>query len=165
MFESKKRKSKFDKTNPMRTMKKLMMIFLSLPLFLATHAFAQGDDSDVIKQMNNQWLQSYPKRDTTTLSRILAHDFVMISPTGKKLSKGDVLQNVLTPDQQIINVTIDSTDLQIVNNVGLLTAYTSFVLKDKEKILKGKNCYSDVYIKRKGTWVAINGHETLLELK
>ncbi|MCF0065181.1 nuclear transport factor 2 family protein [Dyadobacter chenwenxiniae] len=146
-------------------MRKLLTIILSLPLLLTAPAFAQGDDSDVIKQMNTQWLQSYPKRDTASLSRILADDFVMISPTGKKLSKTDVLRNVLTPDQQIINVTIDSTDLQIVNNVGLLTAYTSFVMKDKEKIRKGKNCYSDVYIKRKGTWVAINAHETLLELK
>ncbi|MCF2505674.1 nuclear transport factor 2 family protein [Dyadobacter sp. CY107] len=146
-------------------MKKLLTLILSMPLFYIAPALAQVDDSAVIKQMNTQWLQSYPKRDTAALSRILANDFIMISPTGKKLSKADILQNVLTPDQQIINVSIDSTDLQIVNNVGLLTAYTSFVLKDKEKILKGKNCYSDVYIKRKGTWVAINAHVTLLELK
>lgn len=146
-------------------MKKLLTLILSMPLLYIAPAFAQVDDSAVIKQMNTQWLQSYPKRDTAALSRILANDFIMISPTGKKLSKADILQNVLTPDQQIINVSIDSTDLQIVNNVGLLTAYTSFVLKDKEKILKGKNCYSDVYIKRKGTWVAINAHATLLELK
>lgn len=131
----------------------------------ATSLFAQSDDSALIKQLNTQWLQSYPKRDTAAVSRILADDFIMISQTGKKLSKNDVIKDLLTPDRQIINIAIDSMNLQIVNNVGLLTAYTSFVLRDKEKILKGKNVYSDVYIKRKGTWVAINGHETLLELK
>ncbi|MCF2499210.1 nuclear transport factor 2 family protein [Dyadobacter chenhuakuii] len=146
-------------------MKKSLNIILCLSLLSATPVFAQGDDSALIKQLNTQWLQSYPKRDTAAVSKILADDFIMISQTGKKLSKNDVIKDLLTPDRQIINVAIDSMDLQIVNNVGLLTAYTSFVLRDKEKILKGKNVYSDVYIKRKGTWVAINGHETLLELK
>ncbi|MCF2493141.1 MULTISPECIES: nuclear transport factor 2 family protein [Dyadobacter] len=146
-------------------MKKSLNIILCLSLLSATTVFAQGDDSALIKQLNTQWLQSYPKRDTAAVSKILADDFIMISQTGKKLSKNDVIKDLLTPDRQIINVAIDSMDLQIVNNVGLLTAYTSFVLRDKEKILKGKNVYSDVYIKRKGTWVAINGHETLLELK
>ncbi|MCE7072922.1 nuclear transport factor 2 family protein [Dyadobacter sp. CY327] len=146
-------------------MKKSINIILCLSLLSATPVFAQGDDSALIKQLNTQWLQSYPKRDTAAVSKILADDFIMISQTGKKLSKNDVIKDLLTPDRQIINVAIDSMDLQIVNNVGLLTAYTSFVLRDKEKILKGKNVYSDVYIKRKGTWVAINGHETLLELK
>ncbi|WP_026628943.1 nuclear transport factor 2 family protein [Dyadobacter alkalitolerans] len=146
-------------------MKKSLNIILCLSLLFATPIFAQGDDSALIKQLNTQWLQSYPKRDTAAVSKILADDFIMISQTGKKLSKNDVIKDLLTPDRQIINVAIDSMDLQIVNNVGLLTAYTSFVLRDKEKVLKGKNVYSDVYIKRKGTWVAINGHETLLELK
>lgn len=146
-------------------MKKSLNIILCLSLLSATTVFAQGDDSALIKQLNTQWLQSYPKRDTAAVSKILADDFIMISQTGKKLSKNDVIKDLLTPDRQIINVAIDSMDLQIVNNVGLLTAYTSFALRDKEKILKGKNVYSDVYIKRKGTWVAINGHETLLELK
>ncbi|MCF2489404.1 nuclear transport factor 2 family protein [Dyadobacter sp. CY347] len=146
-------------------MKKSLNIIICLSLLFATPVLAQGDDSALIKHLNTQWLQSYPKRDTAAVSRILADDFVMISQTGKKLSKNEVLKDLLTPDRQIINVTIDSMDLQIVNNVGLLTAYTSFVLRDKEKILKGKNVYSDVYIKRKGLWVAINGHETLMELK
>lgn len=146
-------------------MKKSLNIILCLLLLSATSLLAQSDDSALIKQLNTQWLQSYPKRDTAAVSRILADDFIMISQTGKKLSKNDVIKDLLTPDRQIINIAIDSMNLQIVNNVGLLTAYTSFVLRDKEKILKGKNVYSDVYIKRKGTWVAINGHETLLELK
>jgi hypothetical protein len=33
------------------------------------------------------------------------------------------------------------------------------------KDITGKNCYQDVYIKRKGRWVAIAAHVTLLGME
>ncbi len=143
-------------------MKKFLFLFLLIIAYKNT--FGQQKDIDLLTKLNQDWLNSYLTKDTVTLSKIFADDFILINPKGTKMTKSDILSNVVK--QETISVKIDSNEVRMVTNeVAIITAYTTFVLKADGKEITGKNCYQDVYIKRRGKWSAISAHVTLLGMK
>jgi uncharacterized protein (TIGR02246 family) len=138
----------------------------SLLLFVPFFAVAQSSDIATLKQLNEDWIHSYPGKDTVTLSKILADDLVMITPTGSKMSKKDILTNTASANQQIVSTHVDSIEIRLLgDNVGLVIAKVSFVTKTNGQEITGHNCYLDVYEKRNGKWLAVAAHVTLLSMK
>jgi hypothetical protein len=143
------------------------MTKLLLSILLTTilgNTFSQNKDIEELTRLNQDWLNSYHKKDTATLNKIFAYDFVLISPKGAKMTKRDIIDNL--NKQETVSINIDSIDVHLLTqNVGLITAYTTFVLKIDDKEITGQNCYQDVYIKRKDKWFAVAAHVTLLNMK
>jgi uncharacterized protein (TIGR02246 family) len=142
-------------------MTKLLLSILLVAIF--QNAFSQNKDIEELTKLNQDWLNSYPKKDSATLAEIFAEDFVLISPKGTKMTKYDIISNL--DKQETVLIKIDSVDVKLLTTeVGLLTAYTTFVLKVDDKEVTGKNCYQDVYVKRKGKWLAVAAHVTLISM-
>jgi uncharacterized protein (TIGR02246 family) len=141
---------------------KLIVCILLTALF--QNASSQQSDIDMLTALNRDWLNSYSTTDTATLNKIFADDFVLITPNGSKMSKQYIIANL--SEQKISSVKIDSIDVRILtSNVGLITAYTTFVLKADGKEITGRNCYQDVYLKRNKKWMAVAAHVTLLKMQ
>ena len=140
-------------------------IFISvLFVLILQNAFSQKSDIEKLTELNQDWISLSIKKDTAAFAKIFADDFVLISPTGTKRTKWDIVKNILYQDIKSQN--IDSINVRLLSNdVGLITCYTTFVLISDGKEVTGKNCYQDVYIKRKDRWFAIAAHVTLLNMK
>ena len=144
---------------------KTVLVFSALIIFFSFASVAQSRDAETIKQLNQDWLNALPKRDSLTLSKILADDFIMIGANGSTQTKKDNLTNLMSPSIETKSVEIDSVKARLLTtDVGMVTAWTSFVLSINGKEMTGKNCYQDVYMKRKNKWVAVSAHVTLLEM-
>lgn len=141
-----------------------MLKYLLVPGFfvLFQSSFSQNHDIEVLKKMNSDWIHSTLKKDTSVVSKIFAEDMIMITASGKKMTRTDLLKNAANQNVEAVN--IDSADVRLLtSNVGIVTAYLSFtVLEGGEKVM-GKNCYQDVYVKRKNRWYAVAAHVTLLK--
>jgi len=143
-------------------MKKLFIPILLTAIF--ENAFCQNTDIEELTKLNQKWLNTYLTKDTTTLSRIFSDDFVLISPTGSKMTKHDIISRLNKQETTAIN--IDSINVRLLtSDVGLITAYITFALKENGKDMTGQNCYQDVYVKRKDQWYAVAAHVTLLGMK
>jgi hypothetical protein len=80
------------------------------------------------------------------------------------MTKKDIIGNL--DKQETMSAKIDSVDVKLLtDNVGVVIAYTTFVLKSDGKEMTGQNCYQDIYVKRKGKWMAVTAHVTLLSFK
>lgn len=137
-----------------------MNFFLLLVvLLIGQFAFSQNKDVTALMGLNQAWLDCYPTRDTTTLGRILADDFRLISPSGAKMSKMDVMKNVAKSDP--VSIKIDSVDVRLLTtDVAIITAYASIATNPSGKANPARNCYQDVYMKREGKWMAVAAHVT-----
>jgi uncharacterized protein (TIGR02246 family) len=145
-------------------MKWNIRIVIGLSLLASLPISAQNKDIETLTNLNKAWIDSYPRQDTATLKEIFADDFVLISPAGTKMTKQNILSNL--SKQKISSAKVDSVQVRLLTkDVGIVTAYTTFVLSAEEKEVTGKNCYQDVYVKRKGKWFAVSAHVTLLNLK
>jgi|SRR6185295_7022378 len=144
---------------------KVVLLLGALNVIFSFNSFGQSQDIGTIKQLNQDWLNALPKRDSSTLSKILADDFIMIGANGSTQTKKDNLANLMSPSIETKSVEIDSVKARLLTtDVGMVTAWTSFVLSINGKEMTGKNCYQDVYMKRKNKWVAVSAHVTLLEM-
>jgi len=141
------------------------MFIGALLLFYSSFSFAQSNDVEALKKLNEDWIHSYPGKDTATLSKIFADDMIMITPNGTRMSKKEQLINTASPGQQIESANVDSVEVRLLGNVGLVMAKASFVSKAGGKEMTGQTCYLDVYEKRNGKWVAVAAHVTLLGMK
>ena len=137
-------------------------LLLCLLLITSLHtAFAQNKDIELLKQLNSDWISSYPKKDAATLKNILGDDFVLINGKGVKMMKADIIGNL--SKMQIVSAHVDSASVRLLNaETGIVTGYASFVLKDGGKEVTGRTCYQDVYVKRKDKWQAVSAHVTNL---
>lgn len=134
-----------------------------IPVFCCLNCFAQNKDAETLKKLNADWIASYVTRDTAKMSSIFGNDLVLINPSGKKYHKRDILKGVVNPKQQFLSTHVDSVEVRLFGNVGIINAKTSATVKSEGKTSMSKVCYMDVYEKRKGRWYAVAAHVTLLD--
>ena len=135
---------------------------LTIAMLVGLSVSAQSDDAAAIKALNVAWIHAYMTKDTAVVSRIWADDIVLINPSGKKVTKPEMLHNLVSgPDFQ--SSVVDTADVRLVGNVGLIMAHVSFTFALDGKVTTGHTGYLDVYEKRKGNWVCIAAHDTSLD--
>jgi uncharacterized protein (TIGR02246 family) len=141
-------------------MKKLLPVLTGI--LCCYNCFAQNKDEAAIKKLNADWIASYVTRDTATMSKIFAEDLVLVNPAGKKYHKKDILHGVVSPGQKYLSTKVDSADVRLFGNIGIINAKITATVKADKKTTTSKVCYMDVYEKRKGRWYAVAAHVTLL---
>lgn len=135
----------------------LLGIFL---LAIAPACLAQSADIATIKQLNEDWIGNYVKKDPATFERIFAGDFFLINPAGKRYSRADVLKGLA--GNAVSSAKVDTSEVQIHGNIALIHARCSFTTVVNGKETTGQTDYLDVYEKRKGRWWAIAAHVNFL---
>ncbi|HLY72264.1 MAG TPA: nuclear transport factor 2 family protein [Puia sp.] len=143
----------------------MIKCFFSFLMMIASqNVFSQSNDADRLRKLNYDWIHSYVTKDSVTFSRIFADDFILISPIGTKFTKKQTIANLLK--QEITSARVDTIDVRLITgDVGIITAYITFVSKADGKDITGRTCYQDIYIKRKGKWLAVSAHVTSLGSK
>lgn len=141
-------------------MKKLLPVLAGILCYC--NCFAQNKDEKMIKKLNEDWIASYVTKDTATMSRIFANDLILVNPAGKKFYKKDILKGVVAPGQQCLSSKVDSADVRLFGNVGIINAKITVAMKADGKTSVIKTSYMDVYEKRNGRWYVVAAHVTRL---
>jgi uncharacterized protein (TIGR02246 family) len=142
-------------------MKKLLIVLIGI--FFYFDSTAQNKDAETLKKLNADWIASYVTKDSATMSRIFADDLVLTNPSGRAMSKGEILKGLMSPDQQFLSTKVDTVDVRLFGNIGIINAKITGVVKANDKTITVRTCYMDVYEKRKGRWYAVAAHVTLLD--
>jgi ketosteroid isomerase-like protein len=139
------------------------ILMFGLAVIFQCQLYAQNKSVETLKRMNEDWIRSYPSKDSATLERIFAKDFMLISPDGNKMTRRDVIRNLRR--QEILSVNIDSADVRMLDEkIGVVTAYMTFVVKVDNTLKTGRTCYQDIYMQRKKRWWAVAAHVSLLSI-
>jgi len=139
----------------------LPVIFCLLFPLLSVGQNRETQEIEAIKKINERWLNTYTKRDSATLSKILANDFVLIAQNGLPQTRQDVLSGMLSPNMETISIKIDSVNVRLLSaDIAILNGWSTFVYKFDGNQMTGITSYQDIYAKRKGRWVAVAAHVT-----
>jgi ketosteroid isomerase-like protein len=129
-------------------------------------AFSQPNDLEIIKKTNLDWIHAYPKKDTAALSRIFADDIIFINTLGVRLKKNEILLRIMEPGREYVSATLDSLlEAKIIGNTCIVIGKTTFVRKLEGVQSEIKSSYMSIYEKRKGKWLIVASHFTLLNAK
>jgi ketosteroid isomerase-like protein len=139
-------------------------LFILFSIFITNHSYAQSKDAETIKKLNRDWLNSIIKRDTASLSKILAEDFLLINPGGMKQNKAENLANLRIPNMQVLSINIDSSEVKMLSaDIGIINVWTNNQISADGKKKTLLISYQDVYRKRKNKWQAVAAHVMLLK--
>ncbi|MGA9529457.1 MAG: nuclear transport factor 2 family protein [Terriglobales bacterium] len=112
---------------------------------------ASDADRNQIIQLERDWTQSFISMDVAANERILADDFFGTEPTGRRVTKGDIIAEVKT-GEPLLSGHLNEDDVTIRFYGGTAVVNGSSMWKRKSDGKKGRYIWTDVFVKRKGQW-------------
>lgn len=106
-------------------------------------------DEERLRQLDDAWGEAYQHKDTATLERLLADDWLGYTPTGQSITKWQLLETVpLNPAAQL---TFDEFSLHLYGDTavtrGRLTAVSDTETREQR--------FMRVWAKRQDVWQAV----------
>ena len=114
-----------------------------------------GNVENALMQMERDWTDAGVKKDTATLDRILADDWVGIDSEGKAETKTQSLERIKSPDSTTDSATVAEMKVRIFGNTAVVTGINVEKSQAKGKDTSGRYVWTDVFVKRNGRWQAV----------
>lgn len=134
-----------------------LLLFLSVP---AARLVAQGKAGgstaeDSVRALESTRRQALLRADTTTLSRLVADEFIEISRLGKLRTRADNIREIASGDLRITSVKYDSLTVRIYGDVAILrgVAYNTGTFFGTP--FSGALRYTRIFVRRDGRWQAV----------
>ena len=119
---------------------------------------ATQTDIGVLTALNRDYLQSVQNGDVGRFDKILADDFLCSNPDGSLVDKNQFLGQTARP-VTITGLEAQDVRVRILGDVAIIHARTSYTTADGEQRY---GCYTDVWARRNGKWLAVSAHVTRL---
>lgn len=120
---------------------------------------ARASDEQQLTKIENDWADSYVKRDSSFVQRIAADDFSFIGPDGNMVNKADYVKS-LTGDTVFTGFKIDNLKIRTYGDAAIVIGLATISAKTKGEDESGQYSFTDVFVKQKGEWKAVSGQVT-----
>jgi ketosteroid isomerase-like protein len=141
-----------------------------LPALIATGAMLvsppagrspQGDDPKVVAALDTKYQAAVKAHDASTMDRILADDFVLVTGRGVVQGKADLLKEARAKDVVYEHQEDTQQTVRLWGSTGVVTALLWVRGTDKGKPFDYKLWFSDTYVKTPGGWRYVFGQASL----
>ena len=113
---------------------------------------------EALAELNAQYIESVVEVDLGRFDALLAGDFYCSNPDGTVVDKQEFLGRLGT-SVPLAYIDVDDLRIRIMGDVAIIHGKTTIGFADGTR---GEGCYTDVWIKRNGQWLAVSAHVTRL---
>jgi hypothetical protein len=133
-------------------------------------ACAQGlsethSDSEVVGHLMYKWLHALKTRDVNALESIMADDFVTTNADGSVNSKEEEIAPFRSPGLQFDSISYQGLSITLFGTTAIVRGIGAFVGKASWGSFSSRERFTDVFLKRRGTWQAISSHSSAMRKK
>jgi hypothetical protein len=132
----------------------MLTVLVTIPFPVAA---GESPKAVVILNLEERWLTAIATGDAKTLGTILAANFVHINYRGKLTHHSDALEAAKMRKRYVEHTSEQTVDFAgataIVHGINTVTQAGKVVLRLR---------YTDVFVLRSGTWLALSAQETTL---
>ena len=131
---------------------------------------AQGHEAQVqreqeLRQVEKKWDTAIVARDIPVLDDILNDDFQFIDSAGNVHSKAEILEGIKSSKATTEPFETEDVQVRVYGTTAILTGrFTQRVIYEG-KTYTGQFRYTDVYVKREGSWRAVSAHASRIPEK
>lgn len=106
--------------------------------------------------------QANIRRDKAYFERIEADEFIFTDSGGGITTKAEDVASLDKPagDIRLVSYDVDEMRVDIYGDTAVVTGRTTTVSRGKDREITGKSRFTDVFVKRKGTWQIVAGHSS-----
>jgi ketosteroid isomerase-like protein len=115
-------------------------------------------DLDLLRTLNQAYLDNVLHGDVEGFRRILADDFLASLPDGALLTKEQFLARTGGP-RTLSRLTADDVRIRVLGQIAIIHAETHFTTLGGQE---GRGRYTDIWEKRAAGWLAVAAHVTRL---
>jgi ketosteroid isomerase-like protein len=123
-----------------------------------------GSTEDEIRRVEIEWGDAFERRDMETLDRLMADDYILTDPLGSVRTKAESLAAIERNEVQFESTKSDNVKVRINGDTAVVTGRSTFRGRYKGWSMAGQYQYTDVLVKRRGSWQAVSSHITAVGL-
>jgi uncharacterized protein (TIGR02246 family) len=134
--------------------------FLSLVLSAAVPIQAQQakTDSDsaisqTLQAIERAWLNAEKNHDASTFEKLVADDWIAISPDGKSQTKDERAAEIKTA--HVVSATLGEMKVRVFGDTAVVTGTDNEITMTDGKKSSDHYVWTDVFVKRNGKWLAV----------
>lgn len=134
------------------------MVFESVRAQRGSHSNSRGETSGPaveLKQMEQDWADSYKANDAEKLSQIVADDWKVIRPDGGTSTKAEEIADLKSGRNKVETIEFGPIDVKLIASVGIVQGSNTRKSSHDGKDTSGKFAWTDLFAKRDGKWVAV----------
>ena len=117
---------------------------------------------DEIRQVEIEWGEAFERRDMATLDRLMADEYIVTDPLGNVRDKAESLSAIQSNEVFFESTNSDNVHVRINGDTAVVTGRSTFRGRYKGWSMAGQYQYTDVLVKRSGSWKAVSSHITAL---
>jgi ketosteroid isomerase-like protein len=131
---------------------------LAVLVSVAQAADSHADDSAYIRQAESDWAESVVTRDAGALERIVADDFVGISPNGSRYTKADEIKSYKSEPNSYVFNHLNHVDIRFYGDTAVAQGDEGWKKKDGSE---GRYVWTDTWLRRNGKWQVIAAEDLI----
>jgi ketosteroid isomerase-like protein len=121
------------------------------------------NDENRLLQLDNEWNESYPRRDVSALDRIIAEDWVCIDGAGQVITKRQLLERVQSSTAFFDPYKFDEIVLRMFKDSAIVTGRLSGTKRGNDGTFYLEQRYTRVYVRRNDRWQAVATQVTVVK--
>ncbi len=141
-----------------------MLVASAFLMFGISSAFAQNTDNakveKIFAQLEDDWAVANVHADQIALDRILAPEWTYTDIDGNVVSKAQMYAEMKAGVGKVTSVTNDEVKVRVFGDTAIVSGLETEKSNYKGKDTSGQYRYTDVFIKRNGTWWAVATHSS-----
>ena len=115
-----------------------------------------------VRQIEIDWGVAFERRDMATLDRLMADEYILTDPLGHVRNKTETLTAIETSEVDFESTQSDDVNVTIYDDTAVVTGRSTFRGRYRGWSMAGRYQYTDVLVKRNGSWKAVSSHITAL---
>jgi ketosteroid isomerase-like protein len=119
-------------------------------------------DEDEVRRIEIEWGDAFERRDMATLDHLMADEYILTDPLGNVRTKAESLAAIKTSELLFESTNSDDVNVRINGDTAVVTGRSTFKGRYRGWSMTGQYQYTDVLVKRHGSWKAVSSHITAL---
>jgi ketosteroid isomerase-like protein len=121
---------------------------------------------DTLVQIEHQWTDAAVKGDVAAFGRFIADEWILTYSDGTLVTKPMALADVKEGALKIESFRLDDVSVRLYGDTAIVIGMITEKSKFREQDTSGKRRFTDVFVKRDGSWQVVASHECdILEKK
>jgi ketosteroid isomerase-like protein len=121
--------------------------------------------TEELTELENRLIKGWLDQDRTAIDNLLSEDWAVIDPSGRLLSKAEVLEEMVSGARQIESGLIDQLRIRLFGDIAVITGRTSVTGTYQGSRSTVKLRFTDVCERRNTAWQVVASQATLLQEK
>ena len=136
----------------------IAIVLLPSVLLRAANADRSADERELTK-IENDWGESYIKRDPSFAERIATDDFIFVGADGNIVEKSNYVRSI-KGSTVFKQFKIDDLKIRIYGDTAIVIGCATITSKAGPSDVSRRYAFTDVFVKETGEWKAVSGHVT-----